>query len=239
MFKLLTLLFASAKFAKLAATGGTMLLSVFVYALLYGWPYAVGFVLMSFVHELGHYIAARRRGLDVGLPMFIPFVGAWVQLKDRPHDAETEAYVGLGGPLLGTVAAVAVYYLGLDRNSELLVAIAYSGFFLNLFNLIPVPPFDGGRITSVLGPKIWFLGVPVLLAVFLYRPSPLLLIVAILAAPQLLAAWRHDPSAPESLAYYEVGNAARWRYGMWYLGLAGFLALMAYDAHTILLGAGH
>jgi len=237
MLKLLTLLLSSAKFAKLALTGGTMLLSVFVYAVFFGWWYAVGFVLLLLLHELGHYIAARRRGLDVGLPTFIPFVGAWVQLKDRPHDAETEAYVGLGGPLLGTIAALAVYYLGLDRDSTLLVAIAYAGFILNLFNLIPLPPFDGGRITAVLGPRIWFLGVPILVALFLYRPNPLLLIVALLAGPQLLAAWRHNPSAPEAKAYYEVGSATRWRYAFWYLGLAAFLALMAYDAHAILAGA--
>ncbi|HYA65549.1 MAG TPA: site-2 protease family protein [Burkholderiaceae bacterium] len=237
MFKLLALLLSSAKFAKLATTGGTMLVSVFVYAVFFGWWYAIGFVLLMLVHELGHYVAARRRGLDVGLPMFIPFVGAWVQLKDRPHDAETEAYVGLGGPLLGTIAAAAVYYLGQDRDSALVVAIAYAGFVLNLFNLIPLPPFDGGRITAVLGPRIWFLGVPILVALFWYRPSPLLLIVALLAAPQLLAAWRHDPHAPEAQVYYEVGNAARWRYGMWYLGLAAFLALMAYEAHGRLAGA--
>jgi len=238
MLKLLALLASSAKFAKLATTGGTMLLSVFVYAVFFGWWYAVGFVLLMLVHELGHYAAARRRGLDVGLPMFIPFVGAWVQLKDRPHDAQTEAYVGLGGPLLGTIAAVAVYYVGLGRDSPLLVAIAYAGFVLNLFNLIPLPPFDGGRITAVLGPRIWLLGVPILVALFVYRPSPLLLIVALLAAPQLLAAWRHDPNAPEAKAYYEVGSAARWRYGFGYLGLAAFLALMAYDAHSLLTRTG-
>jgi Zn-dependent protease len=234
MLKILALLLTSAKFGKLALTGGTMLLSVFVYALVYGWWYALGFVFLLLVHEMGHYIAARRRGLAVGLPTFIPFVGAWVQLKDLPHDAETEAYVGLGGPLLGTVAATAVFYLGLERDSPLLVAIAYAGFMLNLFNLIPVPPFDGGRITAVLGPKVWFFGVPIMVGLFLYTPSPLLLLVAILAAPQLLAAWRHDPAAPEARAYYEVGAGARWRYGLWYLGLAGFLALMGYDAHSML-----
>ncbi len=237
MFKLLALLLTSAKFGKLALTGGTMLLSVAVYAMFYGWPYAVGFVLLLLVHELGHYIAARRRGLDVGAPTFIPFVGAWIQLKDRPHDAETEAYVGLGGPLLGTIASAAVFYLGLNANSGLLVAIAYAGFFLNLLNLIPLPPFDGGRITAVLGPKIWFLGVPVLVVTYLYIPSPLLLVIAVLAAPQLYAAWRHDPNAPEAIAYYDVGDAVRWRYGLSYLGLAAVLALMAFDAHNLLQGA--
>jgi len=239
MFKLPAWLSLRGKLAELAATGATLLLSVLVFALFFGAWNALGFVLMLLFHELGHYIAARRRGLDVGLPMFIPFVGAWVQLKSRPHDAETEAYVGLGGPLLGTAAAVVAFYFGLHRDSALLVSIAYYGFYLNLFNLIPIPPFDGGHITAVLGPKIWLLGVPVLLALLLYRPSPLLLamllVVALVAAPQLLAAWRREPSALQALGYYEVGSAVRWRYALGYLGLAGFLALAAHDAHAILV----
>jgi Zn-dependent protease len=231
MLKLLALLISSAKFAKLATTAGTMLLSVAVYALIFGWRYAVGFVLLLLAHELGHYVAARRRGLDVGAPTFIPFVGAWIQLKDLPHDAETEAYVGMGGPLLGTVAAVAVYLWADASASRVGLAVAYSGFVINLFNLIPMAPFDGGRITAVLGPRIWFLGVPVLLALFFYWPSPMLLLVALLAAPQLMAAWRYDPSSPAAVAYYGVGPAVRWRYATGYVALAAFLALMAFQVH--------
>lgn len=230
--------FSGVTFAELAATGGTLLASVLVFALIFGAWNAVGFVLMLLVHELGHYLAARRRGLDVGLPMFIPFVGAWVQLKDRPHNAETEAYVGLGGPLLGTAAAVGVFYLGLHRDSALLVSVAYYGFYLNLFNLIPIPPFDGGHITAVLGPRIWFLGLPVLAALLLLRPSwqllALLLIVALVAAPQLRAAWRQGANGPQAQAYYQTGSAVRWRYGAGYLGLTALLALLAHDAHSIL-----
>lgn len=85
----------------------------------------------------------------MGLPTFIPFVGAWVELKDMPHDAETEAYVGLAGPLAGTVAALVCYFVARDRQLDWLLAVAYSGFFLNLFNLIPLLPFDGGRVTQV------------------------------------------------------------------------------------------
>jgi Zn-dependent protease len=231
MLKLLTLLVSSAKFAKLATTAGTMLISVVVYAWVFGWVYAVGFVLLLLMHELGHYVAARRRGLDVGAPTFIPFVGAWIQLKDLPHDAETEAYVGMGGPLLGTVAAVVVYLLADASESRIWLAVAYSGFVINLFNLIPMAPFDGGRITAVLGPRIWFLGVPILLALFLYWPSPMLLLVALLAAPQLMAAWRYDPNTPAAVAYYGVTPAVRWRYALGYVALAGFLALMAFQVH--------
>ena len=183
MIKLLLLLLSGAKLGKLLTSGGTMLISVVVYAFIFGWRYAVGFVALLFVHEMGHYLAARQRGLNVGLPTFIPFVGAWIELKDMPHNAETEAYVGLGGPLVGTVGALVCYFLARNYDVTWLLAVAYSGFFLNLFNMIPLSPFDGGRITAVLSPRIWLLGVPVLGALFLYRPSPMLILVAILAAP--------------------------------------------------------
>jgi len=238
MSKLLLLLFTGAKFSKLLLTGGSMLVSVFAYALLFGWRYAVGFVLLLFVHEMGHYIAARQRGLNVGAPTFIPFVGAWVELKDMPHDAETEAYVGLGGPLLGTVGALACYFLARDQDSNLLLAIAYSGFFLNLFNLIPLSPFDGGRITAVLSPRIWLLGVPVLVALFFWRPSPMLILMALLAAPQLLKAIRYKSDSEEAQTYYAVSAATRFKYGFYYLALAGFLAVMTHDVHEMLRGVG-
>jgi Zn-dependent protease len=232
--KLLLLLLSGAKFSKLLLSGGSMLLSVFAYALLFGWRYAVGFVLLLLVHEMGHYLAARQRGLDVGAPTFIPFVGAWIELKDMPHDAETEAYVGLGGPLLGSLGALACYFWARDQNSNLLLAIAYSGFFLNLFNLIPLSPFDGGRITAVLSPRIWFLGVPVLVALFIWRPSPMLILIAVLAAPQLLKAWRYRSDSEEAQTYYAVSVATRLEYGLYYIALAAFLAVMTHDVHEML-----
>jgi Zn-dependent protease len=213
---------------------GTMLLSVLVYTWAYGWQYAVGLVGLILVHEMGHYLAARQRGLNVGLPTFIPFVGAWIELKERPHDVETEAYVGLAGPLVGTIGTLAVYFLARQFDSRLLLAIAYSGFFLNLFNLIPISPLDGGRITAVLSPRIWFAGLPILLAAFFYSPSPLLLVIGILALPQLRAAWRYDPKAPENQAYYTIKAEDRLSYTVFYLALVGFLALISYELHQTL-----
>jgi len=234
VIKILLLLFSGAKFAKLLASGGSMLISLVVYSFIFGWKYAAGFIVLLFVHEMGHFIAARQRGLDVGLPTFIPFVGAWVNLKDLPHDAETEAYVGLGGPLLGTVGAIAVYFWARETNTNWLLAVAYSGFFLNLFNLIPISPFDGGRITAVLSPRIWLLGVPMLVALFAWRPSPMLLVMALLAAPQAWKAWKYRADSPEGQTYYAVSNATKWEYGLIYLGLAGFLAVMSYDTHALI-----
>ena len=228
------ILLTAGKFGKVLLTGGTMLLSVFAYGLVFGWPYAVGFVLLIFVHEMGHYVAARQRGLDVGAPTFIPFVGAWIQLKDLPHDVETEAYVGLAGPLVGSVGALACYFAGRQFDSHLLLALSYAGFFLNLFNLIPLSPFDGGRITAVISPRIWLLGVPILLAVFAARPSPVLLMMAVIAIPQVMKAWHYDPAAPENLAYYAVSNEQRLTYGAAYVGLAAFLAVISNDVHQML-----
>lgn len=233
MIKLLLLLLKAGKLGKVLLTGGTMIISVIAYSWLFGWPYAVGFVALIFVHEMGHYIAARRRGLDVGAPTFIPFVGAWVQLKDMPHDAETEAYVGVAGPIAGTLGALACFYLARNYDSQLLLALAYAGFFLNLFNLIPISPFDGGRVTAVISPKLWLIGIPILAALFFYRPSPLLILMAFLAAPQAWKAWQalRGKLPPEEQAYYLASSETRFNYGALYIGLVGFLALMCHDLH--------
>jgi Zn-dependent protease len=232
--KLLFALLASGKLGKVLLTGGTMLLSIFSYALVFGWRYAVGFVLLIFIHEMGHYLAARQRGLDVGAPMFIPFVGAWIQLKELPHDVETEAYVGFAGPFVGSLGALACYFVARQTDSMLLLALANAGFFLNLFNLIPVSPFDGGRITAIISPRVWLLGAPLMAALFLYRPSPLLIMMAIIAAPQVIKAWKYNPSAPENAIYYSVNLEQRITYGVYYIGLAAFLAIMSHDLHQML-----
>lgn len=229
--KLLLLLLKALKLGKLLPAVGSMLLSVGVYALMFGWRYAVGFVALILVHEMGHYLAARRRGLDVGLPTFIPFVGAWIQLKQLPHDAETEAYVGVAGPLVGTVGALGCFYLARETGSTLLLALAYSGFFLNLFNLIPLAPFDGGRVTAAISPRLWLIGAPLLVALFFYSPSPLLILMALLALPNVLKAWR-GVSTPEEQAYYSVPAETRVSYAALYLGLAAFLAIMCEQLHA-------
>jgi Zn-dependent protease len=233
MGKLLAALFAAGKLGKVLTTGGTMLLAVLTYALFYGWRYAAGLVLLIFVHELGHYMAARQRGLDVGAPTFIPFVGAWIELRERPHNVETEAYIGFAGPLAGTAAALACYAAARQTDSGLLLALAYAGFMLNLFNLIPVSPLDGGRITAIVSPKVWLAGVPLLAALFLWRPSPMLILVGVLAWPQLKAALgKGGPEQPPG--YYDVPPETRINYAVMYLGLVAFLALMSFALHDAL-----
>lgn len=232
MGKLLAWLFVAGKLGKLLTTGGTMMLSILLYSWVYGWKYAVGFVLLIFIHEMGHYVAARQRGLAVGAPTFIPFVGAWIEMKAMPHDVETEAYVGFAGPLVGTVGALACYWLARQTGSEMLLALAYAGCMLNLFNLIPISPLDGGRITAIISPKVWLAGVPLLAALFFYRPSPMLILIAIMAYPQIKLALAGDPSRPQ--AYYDVPRETRINYAVMYLGLAAFLAIMSYELHEML-----
>ena len=157
--KVILALLLAGKLSKFLVTGGTMLLSIFTYALVFGWQYAVGLVGLLFFHEMGHYLAARQRGLNVGVPCFIPFVGAWIELKEQPMDAETEAYVGIAGPMLGSAAAFVCYLLARETNSPMLLALAYAGFMLNLFNLIPLSTAIAYTIFITIGDFIRFSGV--------------------------------------------------------------------------------
>jgi Zn-dependent protease len=232
MGKLLIWLLAAGKMGKLLMSGGSMLISMAAYSWIYGWKYAAGFVLLIFVHEMGHYLAARQRGIDTGLPTFIPFVGTWIALKDMPQDAETDAYIGFGGPLLGSAAAMACYFAARETGSNLLLALAYSGCMLNLFNLIPILPLDGGRITSVISPRVWLVGVPLLAGLFFVQPSPMLILIGILALPHLKTAL--SDSASTQAGYYAVASETRINYAVMYLGLAAFLAMMSYSIHRML-----
>lgn len=237
MIRLLLFALAGLKFGKIGLTAGSMLLSIAVYASIWGWQFAAGFVGLLFAHEMGHVLAARVRGLDVSAPAFIPFMGAFITMRGRPDDAETEAYVAYGGPFIGSLACFAVYFWAREEGSNLGLAIAYSGFFLNLFNLLPISPLDGGRITGVLGPRIWLLGIPAMIALLIYMPSPMLLIIALIAAPHLLRAWRYDPTLPENIAYYgRIPAGAKFEYGALYLGLLALLGIMTYRVHDMLAG---
>jgi Zn-dependent protease len=230
--KLLLLLFSGLKLGKIFATSGSMLISLFAYSLIFGWQYAVGFVLLIFCHEMGHYFAAKKIGLNVGVPMFIPFVGAWIALKEQPLKAEDEAYIGIAGPFVGTIAACVCYFWARANDSNLFLAISYAGFFINLFNLIPLPPFDGGRITAAISRKMWFIGVPILIGMFLWRSSPILILMVILAAPHIWSALKGKDKTDER--YYDVPFGKRIQYGLLYFGLLAYLSIMSNNVYNML-----
>ena len=234
MIRLFILLLSLLKLGKVGGAALTMALSIAIYASIWGWRFAVGFVALIFVHEMGHFLAARERGLNVGLPTFIPFVGAWIQLREQPMNVETEAYVASAGPFVGSIGATAVYLWARHSDSMLLLAIAYSGFFINFFNLIPLSPLDGGRMTAILSPRVWFIGAPLMVALMFYRPSPLLIVIAVVSIPSLIQAWKYDPTSPEAQAYYATPIALKLQYGTFYLGLAAYLAIMTSEVHGML-----
>jgi Zn-dependent protease len=135
---------ALAKFSFVLVKFGSIFIAVGGYALIWGWKFGVGVVLLILLHELGHYIEAKREGLNPKLPVFIPFLGAYVQYT-RGNPWQT-ARVALAGPIFGGLAALVCYIVGRANGSDLLLALAYFGFFLNLFNLVPFGIFDGGAI---------------------------------------------------------------------------------------------
>jgi Zn-dependent protease len=134
------------KFGVLSLKFFGIFISVAAYALIWGWRFAIGFVLLILVHELGHYLEARRQGLHPALPVFIPFLGAYVAIKDAPFNPWRNGLVSIAGPIAGGLASLVTLAAGETLDSRLLLALAYAGFFLNLFNLIPIGFLDGGFI---------------------------------------------------------------------------------------------
>jgi Zn-dependent protease len=216
------LLFLAFKFLPvLLKTGGTMLLSIWAYAQAWGWRFALGFVLLIFVHECGHLLAAKRLGLKVGAPVFIPFMGAIIALKDAPRNAWIEAQVGVGGPLLGTVGAALCYGAYLLTGNGLFAGLAYTGFFLNLFNLAPVGMLDGGRIVTALSPWLWIVGIAVVVYLLLAQFNFILLLIFLTSLPRVFSLFRRRTA--EEARYFEVSPSQRWVMGAVYFGLLTFL----------------
>ena len=209
---------------KLFTTGATMLVSIGAYALLWPWQFAIGFTLLLLVHELGHVLEARRQGLPVSAPMFIPFLGALITMKQMPDNAWNEAKVALAGPIVGSAGALACWVAAEALGSDLLLGLAFVGFLLNLFNLLPVVPLDGGRAAGALHPAFWLVGMAGLAGLVVLTWNPLLVIILLFGGLELWNRWqlRRDP---EYQAYYRIPTSQRVAVGLVYLGLAAALAL--------------
>jgi Zn-dependent protease len=224
---------------KLLTTAGTALVSVAAYSLFWGWRFAVGFVVLLFVHEMGHVIQLRREGVKASAPMFIPMLGALISAKSLGRNALAEARVGLAGPVLGTLGSAACLLAGEATNSDLLRALAYIGFFLNLFNLLPVVPLDGGRAMAAMAPWMWFVGFGALLALALTVPNPILIVILVFGGLETWRRWKlRNTRSLEQAAYYRVSGRDRLLVGATYVGLLVILALGMHEAH-ILSSGGH
>ena len=202
----------------------SMLVSIGGYTLLWGWQFAVGFVALIFFHEMGHVAEAKRQGLPVSAPLFIPFLGAMITMKAMPHNAWREAQVALAGPIAGSLAAAGCWAIGSYADSNFWRALAFAGFFINLFNLIPLVPLDGGRAAAALHPLVWGLGLAALLALAFYRPNPFLVLILFLGGLEVAKRWRTRHLA-EMQDYYRVSPSRRLAVAVVYLGLAAALAL--------------
>jgi Zn-dependent protease len=209
---------------KLFTVAGSMLISIGAYALIWGWRFAVGFVVLLLIHEMGHVFAARMQGLPVSAPMFIPFLGAMITMKQMPANAWKEAQVALGGPLLGSLGAAVAWGIGEAYDSELFIALGFMGFFLNLFNLLPIVPLDGGRAVGALHPAIWFVGLVALAVLAYIAPNPIIILILVIGGMELWQRWRHR-RAPGVRDYYRTTVGQRVAVGVTYLGLAALLVL--------------
>jgi Zn-dependent protease len=206
--------------AKVLTTSATMLVSVAAYSLIWGWKFALGFVLLLLVHEMGHVIQLRREGIEASAPMFIPFFGAAVMAKSLGDDATAEARVGLAGPILGTLGCLALLPVAFGTGDDFWYALVFTGLFLNLFNLLPVVPLDGGRAMAALSPWMWFVGLFVMAVVAFAYPNPIIVVILLLAAYETYKRWKaRRAGGDEVLSYYNVKPAHRLAILTVYLGL--------------------
>jgi Zn-dependent protease len=218
---------------KLLTTAGTMLVSIPAYGLIWGLPFAVGFVVLLFVHELGHVIELRRQGIRASAPMFIPFLGAVISARTLGENALAEAQVGLAGPILGSLGAVACIPLWHATGNDMFRALAFTGFFLNLFNLIPVSPFDGGRAMAAMSPRLWALGVAVMVVAGLALHNVFVLVFALIGASSSWKRWKAiRAGGEEAEAYYRVRALDRLLVAAVYISL---VALLVTGMHATLL----
>jgi Zn-dependent protease len=215
---------------KLFTTSASMLVSIVAYQLIFGWLFSVGFVLLLLLHELGHVFQLRREGVKASAPMFIPFLGAVISAKSMGDDAAAEARVGLAGPILGSLATLVPLGIWIATGSQFWQALAFIGFFLNLFNLVPILPLDGGRAMAALSPWVWLIGLAGMVAMVFFFPSPILLIILLLGGMESWRRWK-TRNTPEGRAYHQVPTRTRVLVAATYLVLIVALAIGVSATH--------
>jgi Zn-dependent protease len=176
---------------------GSMAVSIAAYAQLWGWQYAAGFVALILVHELGHVIALRVRGIRASALVFIPLLGAFTSWEPSEHRPYQEAETALAGPVIGTIGALVLAEYGHAQGSGLLRALAFTGLLINLLNLLPLVPLDGGRVAELLYPWVWAVVGVGLVGYLVVRFEPLILIILLLVGYELYTRLRHRDRPPE------------------------------------------
>lgn len=225
---------------KFGFAGITALVSIAIYSIFLGWPFAVGLVALLFIHEMGHAVVMKIKGIPVGGMIFIPMLGAAVTMRQMPQNARDEAEVGIAGPIAGAIASSACLFIAMNyaHAGPIWAALAYFGFFMNLFNLIPIVPFDGGRVLAAIDRRVWIVGFIGLLAFQIWSwlhgtSSFWLLFFIFMAATQL---WSRGGNArtPYGRDYYNVPVSTRIVLSLLYFGLAAVLYLGMSISHSLM-----
>jgi Zn-dependent protease len=203
-----------------AVAGGTMAVSIAAYATKYPLPLVIGFVTIILVHEIGHAVVIRAKGLRAGVMVFIPFIGGAVTLKDQPRSAYDDAQIGLGGPVAGTIASLVFLQIFKWTDATAYLAIAAAGFALNLINLLPIGMLDGGRISAAVTKWMWVFGGGALVYKVVKQPNPLMLIILLLVAFQVYASILREK---DDKTFYEITGTQRAAIAVAYFALVVFL----------------
>src|SRR6202158_691187 len=203
------------------------------YALFYGPWFAVALVTMIFVHEMGHVVEIRRQGMQASAPIFIPFLGAAIFQRSHPTDALKQAQIGIAGPIAGTVGATVAFALYGTMHSPVLLLAALIGFYINLFNLIPIWQLDGSWLLAPVS-KWFMVGGYALLAVgalfFHFLLNPLVIIIAVLGVPSLIERFR----TANNPYYTSVPARGRWAMGAGWLALVIYLGVASLQVSSLL-----
>jgi len=217
-----------------AIAGGSFVVTIAAYATQFPLAIVVGFVVITLIHEVGHALAIRMKGLRAGFMVFIPFVGGAVTLKDQPHSAYDDALIGLAGPFAGTLASLVCLQVYKWTDDPLWLLIAFLGFALNLFNLLPIGMLDGGRISAAVTKWMWVFGGAAVVYKVFDQPNPLTIIIAVLAAFQVYASIVREQTDKR---FYEVTAPQRAAIAVLYFALVIFLGhqtWMTYDRLELL-----
>lgn len=206
--------------AQYAVAGGSFLVTIAAYTTQAPLAVVIGFVVITLVHEIGHAVAIRMKGLRAGFLVFIPFIGGAVTLKDQPRTAYDDAVIGLAGPFAGTLASLAVLQAYKWTFEPTLLFIALLGFALNLFNLLPIGMLDGGRISGAVTKWMWVFGGALLVYKVFDQPNPLTILIALLATFQVYASIVREKTDKH---FYEVTAAQRAFIAVLYFALVIFL----------------
>jgi Zn-dependent protease len=211
-----------------AVAGGSFLVTIAAYATEYPLALVVGFVVITLIHEIGHAVVIRAKGLRAGFMVFIPFIGGAVSLKDQPHSVYDDALIGLAGPAAGTAASLVCLQIYKWTGDPLWLYIAFLGFGLNLVNLVPIGMLDGGRISAAISKWMWVLGGAGVVYKVIQQPNPLIILIAVLAAFQVYASLNREKDDPK---YYEITGAQRAAIAALYFALVIFLGHQTWMAH--------